>query len=145
MYRGTDRQIVIYKRDELICKRILEICHDFIERVETEQMFPPVTVDDAAATFPKGSGEVELPNLAEKVENLENLKERKAIIEDEIGKIQAKIMTEMGEKDVAICGRYRVRWPVQQYKAQPEKVVPAKPARELRLKTLKIAEIFETM
>ena len=145
LYRGTDRQIVVYRRDEAICQRIRDICHDFLARVESEEFYPPVTIDDAAATFPNGDGEIELPSMAEKVEHLDKLREQKKLIEDEIDATQAQIMAEMGDHDVAICGRYRVRWPVQHYKAQPEKVVAAKPARDLRLKTLKIAEIFETM
>jgi hypothetical protein len=37
--------------------------------------------------------------------------------------------------------KYFIKWPSRTYKAQPEKVVPAKPERTMRSKTLTIKEI----
>jgi hypothetical protein len=47
-------------------------------------------------------------------------------------------MTAMGDATLGQAGPYQIEWPVRHYKAQPERVVAAKEARTIRLKTLKI-------
>ena len=53
-------------------------------------------------------------------------------------KIQAQIMDEMGNASVGRTGEWIVQWKMRNYKAQPEKVVPAKDAYTIRSKTLTI-------
>ncbi len=53
-------------------------------------------------------------------------------------KIQAQIMDEMGNASVGRTGDWIVQWKMRNYKAQPEKVVPAKDAYTIRSKTLTI-------
>ena len=55
------------------------------------------------------------------------------------------LMAFMGDHETAIgtVGNERImlKWPMRQFKAQPERVVPAKDARSVRQKTLTIKEI----
>lgn len=138
LYRGIERHIVIYRRNPEIQDRILQICHDFRDRVESESMYKPVNVDDASKTYPECSGAVELAEYDDRVERLLRLRQDAKDIENEIEALQTAIMQQMQDAEVATCGKYIVKWPVRHYKAQPEKVTPAKDARSVRLKTLQI-------
>lgn len=138
LYRGIERQIVIYQKNPEIQDRIRQICKDFSDRVDTESMYAPVNADDAAKTYTSADGEIELAGYDDRVERLLGLRENAKIIEDEIDALQTEIMQEMQDAETARCGRYLVKWPVRHYKAQPEKVSPAKDARSVRLKTLQI-------
>lgn len=53
---------------------------------------------------------------------------------------EAIIKANMQENKHAICGRHRATWGSRSYKAQPEKIVPAKEAYTIRSKTLSIKE-----
>jgi hypothetical protein len=138
LYRGIERHIKIYRYDEEIAQRIKDICKDFADRVESEQMYAPVSVDDAQKAYPSGSGGVELPGLTDQVERLVRLRQNAKELEVEIDALQTEIMSEMQDAEEASIGSYRVIWPIRKYKATEERVVPAKEAREVRLKTLQI-------
>jgi hypothetical protein len=138
LYRGIERHIKIYRYDEEIAQRIKDICKDFADRVESEQMYAPVNVDDAQKAYPSGSGGVELPGLTDQVERLVRLRQNAKELEVEIDALQTEIMSEMQDAEEASIGSYRVIWPIRKYKATEERVVPAKEAREVRLKTLQI-------
>ena len=139
LHRGIERHIKIYRKNAMIQDRILELCEDFNARVASENYYPPVNVDDASKTHPTGDGSVELPGIADRVERLVRLRESAKEIEVEIDALQTEIMSEMRDAEIARVGSYVVKWPMRHYKAQPEKVAPAKDARTVRLKTLQIA------
>ena len=139
LHRGIERHIKIYRKNAMIQDRILELCEDFNARVASENYYPPVNVDDASKTHPTGDGSVELPGIADRVERLVRLRESAKEIELEIETLQTEIMSEMRDAEIAHAGSYVVKWPVRHYKAQPEKVAPAKEARTVRLKTLQIS------
>jgi hypothetical protein len=141
LYRGIERQIVIYRKDPEMQQRIRELCLDFHDRVQTTTYYDPVNVDDAVRRFSEGGGDVELPDLAGRVERLDVLRQQSKAIEDEIAALQTEIMCEMQDHETAIAGDYQVVWPVRRYKAQAERVVPAKDAYQIRLKTLQIKRI----
>ena len=46
----------------------------------------------------------------------------------------------MGNHTIARAGDYEIKWPLRNYKAQPEKVVPPKDARQVRAKTIAVKE-----
>ena len=138
LHRGIERHIKIYRYDEEIAQRIKSICKDFADRVESEEMYAPVNVDDATKAYPSGSGGVELPGLTDQVERLVRLRQDAKELEVEIDALQTEIMSAMQDAEEAAIGSYRVKWPIRKYKATEERVVPAKEAREVRLKTLQI-------
>lgn len=140
LHRGIERHIKIYRYDEEIAQRIKDICKDFADRVESEEMYPPVNVDDAQKAYPNGSGGVELPGLTDQVERLVRLRQDAKELEVEIDALQTEIMSAMQDAEEAAIGSYRVIWPIRKYKATEERVVPAKEAREVRLKTLQIKQ-----
>ena len=70
---------------------------------------------------------------------------QKANAEEDIAEFTSAIMDWMGTSDEAeaMVGNRRVlvKWPSRTYRAQPEKVTPAKPERTVRSKTLQIKEL----
>ena len=60
---------------------------------------------------------------------------------DALGVLTAEIQRKMGNHTSGLAGNYRVSWPVKKYREQPEKVIPAKSAYQIRQKTISIKEI----
>jgi len=139
VHRGNLRHYKIYKCDPLMQQQLGDLAIEFRDRVNTETYYRPVSVDDCIKTHKGGDSDpVELPSLADDVERLVKLRQDAKGIDSEIEQLQTKIMSEMQDHEVAKVGPFVVQWPVRHYKAQPEKVTPAKDSRTIRLKTLQI-------
>jgi len=139
LHRSIERRITVYKRSKTICERIIELSKDFVHRVETETFYPPVSVDDASANVPSECGtECDLNELDDDIERLDSLRQQRDMLNQDIEETELRIMTSMGDAQRGSSARYVVDWPLRNYKAQPEKTVPAKDARTIRLKSLKI-------
>jgi len=139
VHRGNLRHYKVYKCDPVMQQVLGDLALDFRDRVAEERFYPPVNVDDCTKTHPGGNEEpVELHELQDKVEQLVSLRAQIKDIEDAIESLQTDIMSEMKDNEVAMVGEYKVKWPTRHYKAQPEKVTPAKDARTIRLKSLQI-------
>ena len=137
LHRGIERRITIMRADPDIQAEIAHLCADFRLRVMTENYYPPVNVDDAViAPAEKNETPVELLGLENDVYHLELLRDHRRQLNEEIEELEVKIMTAMGDATLGQAGPYRIEWPVRNYKAQPERVVPAKDARQVRLKSL---------
>lgn len=138
LYRGIERRITIYPASPTVQKRIESLCSDFFDRVLNDEYYPPVNVDDAVIRPVKEKHECDLDDIEPDIERLESLRAQRSEIDDEIGELEVAIMTKMDDAEIGLSSQYRVEWPVRHYKAQPEKVTPAKQARKIRLKSLKI-------
>jgi hypothetical protein len=134
-----ERHIKIYRRDAEMQKILLDLCKDFADRVASESFYTPVNIDDCTKRYEGGDTEVrELHSLSDDVERLVRLRQDAKDLQVQIDALQTKIMQEMQDSEVAVAGEHTVKWPSRHYKAQPEKVTPAKEARTIRLKTLQI-------
>ena len=141
VHHGNHRHYKIVKADPVIQQQIGDLCLDFRDRVADETFYAPVNVDDCSKTHTGGHTDpVELHSVADDVERLVRLRQDAKDIENEIESLQTKIMSEMQDNEVAKVGQYTVKWPTRHYKAQPEKVTPAKDARTIRLRTLQIKD-----
>jgi len=138
LHRGIERRIHIIPADVDIQAEIADICSDFRRRVAAEDWYPPVNVDDAVIRpGEKNETPVDLGEaLANDVYQLETLRDHRTQLAEEIAELELKIMTAMGDSTLAQAGPYRLEWPMRNYKAQPERVVPPKEARSIRLKSL---------
>lgn len=137
LHRGIERRITIMRADPDIQAEIAEICADFRNRVLEHDYYPPVNVDDAViAPAEKNEIPVELNGLENDIYHLELLRDHRRQLNDEIEELEVKVMTAMGDATLGQAGPYQVEWPVRNYKAQPERVVAAKEARTIRLKSL---------
>ena len=139
VHRGNRRHYKIYRCDPVMQQQIGDLCLEFRDRVESETYYRPVNVDDCSKTHQGGNTDpVELNSLADDVARLVQLRQDAKSIESEIEALQTKIMSEMQDHEVAQAGEFTVKWPRRHYKAQPEKVTPAKEERTIRLRTLQI-------
>ena len=153
LYQSTTLRMFIYHRDEVMVKEIHKLVKDFDRRVKNKDPYPPVNPDEALTIWQEAevnAEPVELPEEAEdQIELIELATESIKKWTGIKGEATAKVMAMMekspygelwkdrqGEK---VC--YQVRWPMRHYKAQEEKVVPAKDAYSIRQKTLNIKEV----
>jgi len=81
------------------------------------------------------------------IDNLNRLKEQVKTTEEEIDRIQMKLIEALAENEIGQVntkqGLLQLERKVRNYKAQPEKFVPAKEARTIRAKTVTIKNLLE--
>jgi len=147
LYRGRELRIFVYPRDPDMCIRIAEVVEDFERRKRGPDWYPPVSTADAARTW--STGEEDAPPIQlqrDAVDLIDDILVAREVIkaaEATAEAAQTALMEMLGnhtEGSVVDADgtAYRVRWPMRKYKAQPEKVVPAKEAYQIRLKSLDI-------
>jgi predicted phage-related endonuclease len=70
----------------------------------------------------------------------EILKKKEHIKEltEDINNLELKLKKFIKDADGGQTNQYTIMWPMINYKAQPEKITPAKEARQVRAKTLRI-------
>ena len=149
LYQSTTLRLVVYQADEVVQRRIREAVIDFENRRKNIDKYPVVSPADGVAAYGRVDADappVELTDDgAEWVDHLMTAKANKAMAEREIDIATASIMDLMGSHDTAFATvgnrRVQVKWPTRKMRAQPEKIVPAKPETVMRQKTLTLKEI----
>ena len=153
LYQSTTLRMFIYHRDEVMVKEIHKMVKDFDRRVKNKDPYPPVNPSEALTIWQQAevnAEPVELPEEAEdQIELIELATESINKWTDIKKEATAKVMAMLEENSYGelwkdrqgerVC--YQVRWPMRHYKAQEEKVVPAKDAYSIRQKTLNIKEV----
>lgn len=148
LYKGTTLKVFVYQRDEEVIAKMHDAIKDFQRRldkyknndeVEWYDIQDPkeaaIIFDDAEKT------ETDLSHKADLVKRIVDLRDMMADLEEQEKKLQVDIMNDMRDHSYGIAGDYRVTWTTINYKATPEKVVPAKPARTVRASKLRIREL----
>ena len=149
LYQSTTLRLFVYQADEVIQNRIREAVIDFENRRKNMDKYPVVSPADGVAAYGRvdaAAPPIELDgDEAMWVDHLMTAKANKAMAEREIDIATAAIMEKMGSHDTAFASvgnrRVQVKWPTRKMRAQPEKVVPAKPETVMRQKTLTLKEI----
>jgi len=149
LYQSTTLRLFVYQADEVVQRRIREAVIDFENRRKNIDKYPVVSPADGVAAY--GRVDADAPPLelegddAMWVDHLITAKASKAMAEREIDIATAAIMDTMGSHDTAFASvgnrRVQVKWPTRKMRAQPEKIVPAKPETVMRQKTLTLKEI----
>jgi len=145
-YQGSTLRIFLFAPHQQTMDAIAQAVTDFDAKLKTYQdsgaidWYPPNSSKDMDRMFPSAAtDQITLPadcaSLAGQiVQNKLRIKEIEAQIEaDEI-----KIKSVMGDAAKAVGGGYTISWPMRSYKAQPEKLVPAKEAYSIRQSNLTI-------
>lgn len=148
LYKGTTLKTFVYKRDEEVIARIHEAVIDFQRRLdkyktndETE-WYDMESTKEAASIFDEAEKtEIELDEAIEDVNKIIELRQIHADVEEQIKNHELKIMDRMRDNMYAVSGQYKISWPMINYKATPERIVPAKPARTVRQSKLRIRSI----
>lgn len=150
LYRGSELRVWVYRSDLKVQKDIVDAVNDFEKRRANIDWYPVLTsedgnvafsnVDDAAPTLDVSDADVQ-----EAIEILVQAKRLKKEVAEQINLAETVIKEYMGNHEEArtiVDGiDVIVKWPMRKTRAQPEKVVPAKPETKTRQNTLTIKEL----
>ena len=133
-----------YQRDPAFSEELRIIADDWQKRVKTETYFDPETSDDAYAMFediPVAEDVLEMEeHYAAMIARHENIDAEIKELKEEQDCIQTALMEKIANHEKAVCGSYQLDWGYINYKPTPEKVVPAKEARSVRRKQVRIKD-----
>jgi predicted phage-related endonuclease len=140
LWQSTDFRIYLYSRKPEFQKELESLVLDFDFRVKNKQYYPPSTTDDANLVYKKVNKDI--ISLEHKADTLcETITESKRLIKDlqvTIQDAELALKELIKDADGGQTNAHTVMWPMINYKAQPEKITPAKEARSVRAKTLRI-------
>ena len=151
LYRGTELRLFVYEEDKEMQDRIIDAVNEFEQRKINCDWYPSESPSDAASVYVNPEDDLPPIDLANSVDGEQALAEyldSKAMVESAEQRLQHSqtiLMDIMAlhKKARGFVGNkmYEVTWPTRSYKAQPEKIVPAKPAHTARTKTLSVKEV----
>ena len=147
LYKGTTLRIFLYPINQDHINMIHNAVEDFQKRLDkykTNQeieWYPLSDSFEASRVFDHAEkSTIELPEIEIQAEKIIDLREKIMELETAIDNLQINIMEQMRDNEVCNAGRYKISWPMRQYKAQPEKRVPAKEAYVIRQSKLSIKD-----
>jgi len=142
---GADLRTFVYQRQVDFAKKLKEVVLDFDRRVEEEDWYIPECSDDAYMIFDKAEDDESVlilnENSVELIEQYMKLKGVSKQSDQMADELLTEIMVVMGNHSKARSEDYKLDWGMRNYKATEERIVPAKEARSIRLKTPKITRI----
>lgn len=147
LYKGTTLRIFLYPINEDHVNMIHNAVEDFQERLDKYkanqeiEWYPLNDSFEASRVFDRAEkSTIEMPEIEIQAEKIIELREKIMELETAIDKLQINIMEQMRDAEVCNAGRYKISWPMRQYKAQPAKTVPAKEAYVIRQSKLSIKD-----
>jgi len=147
LYKGTQLKLFVYKKDEAVLKQLHAAIIDFQRRLdkyktnEEVEWYNITSPEEASKVWDRPEDiEVIMPGLELDAEKIIELRKVINDKEAEVKALEVNIMDKMRDYSHAISGRFKISWPTINYKAQPEKVTPAKEARTIRQSKLRIRE-----
>ena len=151
LYGGVELRIFLYQADAAVQSKIMNAIHDFERRKMDVDWYPVLTSSDGNTAYSRvddGAPPLELVDeQADWLGQLVNAKEAKRAAEADIDEAEAALKEYMGshEQATGVVGNttYTVRWPMRNFKAQPAKTTPAKPARVARQGTLTVKVAYD--
>jgi predicted phage-related endonuclease len=149
LYQGTVLRIFLFEPHKQTLETIKTAVLEFQNKIEKYKAtgeidyYPPANSKDADRMYP-AADEAAVVNLPGRAEQLaDQILAANADIKDAEGKrseAETELKAMLGQASKGTVGRFEIRWPMRSYKAQPEKVVPAKDAYSIRQSTLSIKE-----
>ena len=150
LYGGTELRIFLFAPHEDTLDEIDRVSTVFQQKLDFWKetggidYYPPQDPKDADRIWPKAAEELEPLPLGHTVETwAEQIianKQEIADLQAQNDILEVQIKEQMKDNGLAIAGNYLIKWGMRSFKAQPEKVVPAKEAYLIRQSTLTIKE-----
>lgn len=152
LYRGTELRIFVFAPHQATIDRIAQATTDFQARLDRFKAsgeidyYPPA----AGETWPAHRGQYPVEEEGIDLDTSEADELASTIIGANVAirnaeeikqQAEARLKELMGQATAAKTASFRITWPVRNYKAQPQKIVPAKEAYTVRQSTLTIKEI----
>lgn len=149
LYQGTELRVFVFAPDPEIQKMIIAKAWEFDTKLTNYHAtgdvdwYPAQDAEDSRLRYPTATEEVkELPDDAEL--HINALNKAEADIEDAKARKDAAtvaLQEMLGSASEGQLGAWRVKWPMRSYKAQPEKITPAKAAYTIRQSTISVKEV----
>ena len=146
LYGGVELRIFLFEPHPGTQQAIREAVADFDRRLYSDpcDYYDIVDSADAVLVYPGDEEDEPVITLDLEVGNLcrehmrlkEGIKDANKALE----LVTAEIQKQMGNHTKAEVAGYAISWPVKNYKAQPEKIVPAKDGYTQRQKTIAVKE-----
>lgn len=146
LYQGTRLVLNVYQADPERQKLLIDAAHDFYQRIKGPDWYPAMDSADGARTWDKGEElpAIDLEPIAQVAMSYYEAKRAMKAADELAKKLEPQLMTHMGNHELAQLTDengevlFELKWPTRSFKAQPEKVTPAKEARVERQKSLSI-------
>lgn len=147
LYQGTRLVLNIYEADQDMQRQLVEAAKDFYQRLDGPDWYPAMDGADAARTWERGEDHlpsVDLEPVADLAMSYYEAKRAMRAADELAKRLEPQIMTHMANHEMAHLKdengdvMFEFKWPTRNFKAQPEKVTPAKQARVERQKSLSI-------
>jgi hypothetical protein len=147
LYQGTELRIFLFASHEetqaLIRAKAREFETKLTHWTETGEVewYDPATPAEYSTKWP-GDANLDSVDLGEwgatLAERIVKAKEQIKTLETRITEDETELKEMLGNATLAHAEEFRISWPIRKYQAQPEKVVPAKPAHSMRQSTVTI-------
>jgi predicted phage-related endonuclease len=144
LYRSTMLQLYVMRRDFAFERELETVITDFDQRIATGEFYPPTTSSDAARIHAEADPELayEFSDDDEQLfRTITHVDEQMKLLKDLKDKATLEIQNKMGKATVGTHDRWQVKWGSKSYKAQPEKIIPAKDAYTVRNKTVQVKRL----
>jgi predicted phage-related endonuclease len=147
LYQGTELRIFLFAPHEetqaLIRAKAREFETKLTHWTETGEVewYDPAIPEEYGHKWP-GDPNLDSVDLGEwgatLAERIVKAKEQIKTLETKITEDETELKEMLGNATLAHAEEFRISWPIRKYQAQPEKVVPAKPAHSMRQSTVTI-------
>jgi len=149
LYQGIELRVFLFALHHETQKEIIKSVLAFDHKLKTYResgaidWYPPQTSKEMDRMYPQAVAKEEI-SLAVQAEQLaEQLLAAKSVVreaEASIDNAEKQIKELMGQAERGRAGRFVISWPMRNYKAAAERLVPAKEAYSVRQSTLSIKE-----
>lgn len=152
LYQGIELRVFLFaphkQTQDAIVKAVEEFDAKLLKYKETGEIdwYPPASSKEMDRIYPTAASKEELPLDVQAERLAEQIMAAKSVIreaETSIDNAEKQIKELMGQAERGRAGRFVISWPMRNYKAAPERLVPAKPAYSVRQSTLSIKELGE--
>lgn len=149
LYQGIELRVFLFAPHYDTQKEIIKAVMAFEHKLQTYRdsgsidWYPPETSKELDRIYPMAATkeEVELDGVADYAQAIINNKAAIRAAEAGIEEAEKKIKEALGQAERGRAGQYLISWPMRNYKAQSERLIPAKEAYSVRQSTLTIKEL----
>jgi predicted phage-related endonuclease len=149
LYQGIELRVFLFAPHDGTQTAIAQAVTEFQQKLDTYRetgaidWYPPASSKELDRIFPSAiKDEVELPNTV--ADLAKGIMENKAAIraaEGSIEEAEKLIKQQLGQAEKGRAGSFVISWPMRNYKAAAERLVPAKEAYSVRQSSLSIKEL----
>jgi len=150
LFNGNDHRCYVMPASEYMQKEIITKAHTLYEHLDNGTLYDPIDIETMAAKYNRVnySEPVQLDNELSRVIKLyQSLEREKKELEEGMQGLQMQMIEALADNEIGQVnteqGLIQLERKVRNYKAQPEKFVPAKEARTIRAKTVTIKNLLE--